>query len=389
METITYPTPTASLDLQNDVLISTHSQPNATNGTSPVKLHVHHAESSRLHEIDWNNLGFGLYFSDHMFSLDFKDGKWQNARIVPYGKVEIESALCTLHYGQAVFEGLKAFSAVDGTINIFRPQAHFKRLNRSSEMLCIPTHNSDYLLEALIELLKMDREWIPKKRGSSLYLRPLICGTDNFLGVQPSKSYNLTIMTSPVSSYYKEGMNPVKILVTDQFVRAVRGGLGAAKTPANYAASMFAAKQAKEQGYTQVLWLDGIEHEYVQEVGTMNIFFLIGDELITPPLEGTILAGITRDSVLTLARSWGMNVHERRISMTEIIAAHSNGTLKEIFGTGTAAVISPVGELTFKEKKMLINGGKIGETAMKFYDEITAIQYGEKPDPFGWVVNVK
>lgn len=362
---------------------------NETDGDLLPDITIQKTSSSRLNTIDWDNLGFGVYFSDHMFTVDYIDQAWKSPCIVPYGKIEIEPALCTLHYGQAVFEGLKAFAAVDDTINIFRPQLHSLRLNGSCEKLCIPKVDERLFLEALVRLVTIDRNWIPKKRGSSLYIRPLIYGSDNFLGVHPSANYNFTIMTSPVSSYYKEGMNPVKILVSSEYVRAVKGGLGSAKTPANYAASLLAATKAKQQGYTQVLWLDGITREFVDEVGTMNIFFYINDELITPPLEGTILAGVTRDSVLTIARSWGMKVSERRISMDEVVSAHASGELKEIFGTGTAAVISPVGELTYREKKMAINESKIGELALQLCNEISDIQYGVKPDRFGWILKVQ
>lgn len=374
----------------NETLVADIESHSKTNRSTQSQIQIYPSATTRIHETDWENLGFGAYFSDHMFVADFINNEWMNPRVVPYGKIEIEPSLCALHYGQAVFEGLKAFARAEGGINIFRPRSHAQRINHSCEKLVIPKIDEELFIEACKELVKIDRNWIPKKRGSSLYIRPIIYGTDFFLGVRPSINYNFSIMTSPVSSYYKEGLNPVKILVSSEYVRAVKGGLGSAKTPANYAASLYAQAQAKDKGYTQVLWLDGITHELVDEVGTMNIFFFINNELITPPLvEGTILAGITRDSVLTLARSWGMKVSEHRISIEEVVRAYKNGKLQEVFGTGTAAVISPVGELTFKDVKMIINGSQIGALSKKLYDEITGIQYGDRSDPFEWVVRVE
>ncbi len=364
---------------------STNGKRNGVETLLPVTL----AATTRFDAIDWDNLEFGKYFADHMFVQEYGESGWQNARIVPYGKVEMEPSLCTLHYGQAVFEGQKGFLCADGSINLFRPKDHMARLNRSCDKLCIPRIDEAMAVRALEQLVAVDRKFIPKKRGTSLYIRPFIFGSDNALGVRPSHQYLFYIITSPVASYYKEGLNPVRIYVSAEYVRAVRGGLGSAKTPANYAASLFGAQRAKDKGYTQVLWLDGITHELVDEVGTMNIFFYIGDELLTPPLDdGTILAGITRDSVITLARSWGVKVREYRISIEEVVRAYKEGKLREVFGTGTAAVISPVGELTFKDVKMHINGGDIGPLARKLYDEITGIQYGMRMDPFEWTVKV-
>jgi branched-chain amino acid aminotransferase len=343
------------------------------------------SQNSRKGNVDWNNLRFGVYFSDHIFVSDYYNGKWQDMRIEPYGIMPMEPSLCTLHYGQSIFEGLKAFPDQKGGVNIFRPIMNAKRLNHSAQRLCIPDFDENILLEGIKQLVEIDKEWIPKGEGTSLYLRPVVYGSGNFLGVHASDTYRLIVMSSPVGSYYPEGLNPVKILVTSDYVRVVRGGLGSAKTAANYAASLLGGMKAKEQGFAQVLWLDGISREYIDEVGAMNIMFVIDDVLVTPPLDqGTILAGVTRDTVLSLAREWGMRVTERRISITEIIEAHRNGHLKEVFGTGTAAVISPVGLLKYKDYDMVINDGKIGDLSWKFYNTITGIQYGKIDDTHNW-----
>lgn len=354
-----------------------------------ASISVTKATDTRINQVDWNNLGFGKYFSDHVFMADFINGAWTDLRIIPYGPMPVEPALCTLHYAQSIFEGLKAFRTADGSVNVFRPHMNAKRLNRSAEMVCIPEFDVDLLVEGIRRLIAVDYGWVPTQRGTSLYIRPVVYGSDNFLGVRASETYRLIVMTSPVASYYAEGLNPVRIKVDSTHVRAVRGGLGAAKTAANYAASIHAGKKAKEEGFAQVLFLDGVSHELVEEVGTMNIMFLIGDELITPTLEqGSILAGVTRDSVLHVARSWGVNVTERAITIEEVVAAHDAGTLKEVFGTGTAAVISPVGELVYEGRGLKINDSVIGPFAQKMYDTITGIQYGEIEDAFQWNVHI-
>jgi branched-chain amino acid aminotransferase len=348
------------------------------------------AQKTRINTVDWKNLGFGKYLADHMFVCDYANGKWGEGRIEPYGPMPMEPALCTLHYGQSIFEGLKAFHSKKGGINIFRPYMNARRLNHSAERLCIPPFDEDLLIDAMKELIKLDFDWIPKERGHSLYIRPVVFGSGNFLGVHASDTYRIVIMTSPVASYYPEGLNPVKIMVASEYVRAVRGGLGSAKTAANYAASLLASTKAKEMGYSQVLWLDAVTRNFVDEVGAMNIMFIIDGEIITPPLEqGTILAGVTRDTVLTLAREWGFKVSEKTLEITEVFKAHENGQLKEVFGTGTAAVISPVGQLTFKGNTIIMNDMEIGPNAQKFYDTITGIQYGEIDDKYGWNVHVE
>ncbi len=347
------------------------------------------ARESRIDKIDWDNLQFGYYFSDHMYIADYKNGEWEEGKIIPYGPMEIEPANCTFHYSQTIFEGLKAFRSAKGGANIFRPDQNVARLNRSAERMVIPKYDEELLLDAIKKLVEIDNAWLPKKRGESLYIRPVVFGMTNLLKVKPAEEYRLIVMTSPVTSYYASGLNPVKILIEDKYVRAVRGGTGAVKTGGNYAASLKASKKAGEIGYAQVLWLDAVNKKFVNEVGAMNIMFVIDDELITPPLdEGTILPGVTRESALTLAEEWGMNVSVRDIGLDEILQAHKDGKLKEVFGTGTAAVISPVGELGYKGDSYVVNDMKIGPIAQKFYDTITGIQYGEIEDTHGWNVEV-
>lgn len=346
------------------------------------------SKTSKIDSVDFENLGFGEVFSDHMFSMDYENGEWINQRIEPYGKIEFEPAMCTLHYAQAVFEGLKAFHVRDGSINIFRPEKNLERMNRSNERMCMPTIDEDMFFDAMTELIKLERDWIPKDTGHSLYIRPFIFGTENFLGVHPSSTYRFMIILSPVGAYYKEGFNPVSLLVPEEYVRAVKGGVGEAKTAGNYAASLLPAEIAQKKGFTQVLWLDGEHHKYIDEVGTMNIFFVIDDEVITPPLEGSILPGVTRDTALDLTKSWGMKVNERRISIDELIQSSKEGRLQEVFGTGTAAVISPVDEIQYRDTNININHGQIGPIARRLFDEISGIQYGEIPDTHGWIYNI-
>jgi len=289
-----------------------------------------------------------------------------------------------LHYGQSLFEGLKAFRGKDGKIRLFRPDKHVARLNRTAERMCIPALDPDLILRSWTTLVDVDRDWAPSSVGTSLYIRPTIIASEPFLGVRPAKEYLYYVIVSPVGPYYPEGLAPTKIKVIEDYVRAVAGGLGEAKTSANYAASLYAAEEAKHEGFTQVLWLDGVEHRWIEEVGTSNIMLKIADEVITPPLGGTILAGVTRDTALALLKSWGVRVSERRITIDEVVAAADKGTLQEVWATGTAAVISPVGELAYKGRRIVVNQGKIGATAQKLYDTIVAIQYGEAPDPHGW-----
>jgi branched-chain amino acid aminotransferase len=336
-----------------------------------------------------SELGFGQLFTDHMFLADFQEEKgWYDPRIEPYGPIAMDPASAVLHYAQAIFDGLKAFRGADGRIRVFRPQKHVERINNSARRLCIPTLDPAFALESILTLVKLERDWVPGTVGTSLYIRPIIVANEPFLGVRPAKSYLYFIILSPVGAYYPEGMAPVKILVEEKYVRAVEGGLGAAKTPGNYAASLSASEEAKHAGFTQVLFLDGVRRKYLDEVGTMNIMVRIGDEVITPPLQGTILPGVTRDSVLALMRKWGLRVSERQLSIDDVIHADKRGSLKEVWGTGTAAVISPVGELSYKGQRMVINDGKIGSLTQRLYDAIVGIQYGQAPDPDGWTVEV-
>ncbi|MBF0118529.1 MAG: branched-chain amino acid aminotransferase [Desulfobacterales bacterium] len=335
---------------------------------------------------DSKKLGFGTFFTDHMFNMDYEKGKgWHSPRIEPYSSIEMAPSTMVLHYGQAVFEGLKAFRTESGKIQLFRPKDNLKRMNRSSKLLCIPAIDEKFVLDALKELIKIEKDWVPDEPGTSLYIRPTIIATDPFLGVRASYTYRFFIILCPVGAYYAEGFNPVKIWVTKEHVRAVRGGIGEAKTPGNYAASLYAAEDAHEKGYTQVLWLDGVLQKYVEEVGSMNIFFVINGEIITPMLNGSILPGITRDSVISLAKQWKIPVSERRISIEEVFSAHENGKLEEVFGTGTAAVISPVGEIKYTDKILSINSGKVGVLSQKFFNALTDIQYGKIQDSAGWI----
>jgi branched-chain amino acid aminotransferase len=335
------------------------------------------------------DLSFGTVFTDHMFVMDFEEEKgWYDPRVEPYGPLGLDPATAVLHYGQGLFEGLKAFRGRDGTIRLFRPDRHVARLNRTAERMCIPALDPEMVLRSWTTLVDLDRDWVPSALGTSLYVRPTIIASEAFLGVRPAKEYIYFVILSPVGAYYPEGMNPVKIKVIDKYVRAVPGGLGEAKTSANYAASLYAAEEAKHEGFTQVLWLDGVHRKYIEEVGTMNIMLMIGDEVVTPPLAGTILAGVTRDSVLALLRQWGVRVSERPVTIDEVVAAADKGTLREVFGTGTAAVISPVGELAYKGQRIVVGGGGIGALTQKLYDTIVGIQYGTAPDPQGWTVAV-
>ncbi len=336
---------------------------------------------------DENNLGFGTHFTDHMFNMDYtSDLGWHNPRIEPYAPFVLDPATMVLHYGQGIFEGMKAYRADSGDIQLFRPMENFKRFSHSAKQLCMPPVDIDQAMEALRALLQVEKEWVPSAQGTSLYIRPTMIAMDPFLGVRASYTYRFFIILSPVGAYYPEGFNPIKILVTRDHVRAVRGGLGSAKTMANYAASLLAGQKAAKAGYTQVLWLDGIEQKYVEEVGSMNIFFVINDELVTPELNGSILPGITRKSVLQLARQWGLTATEKTISIDEIIEASRAGTLKEVFGSGTAAVISPVSELKYEDEIISIGDGSVGPMAQRFFDAIMDIQYGRAKDELGWIV---
>ncbi|MCG8568212.1 MAG: branched-chain amino acid aminotransferase [Desulfobacterales bacterium] len=333
-----------------------------------------------------SELGFGTVFTDHMFVMDYTEGQgWHDPRIEPFADFTMSPAAMVFHYGQAIFEGLKAYKTPEGKIQLFRARDNFARMNRSAKGLCIPELDVDLVMDALKQLVKLEEKWIPETLGTSLYIRPTIIAMDPFLGVRSSYKFKFFIILSSVGAYYAEGFNPVKIWVEKEHVRAVKGGVGEFKTAGNYAASLYAGEDAKKEGYAQVLWLDGVERKYIEEVGAMNIFFVIDGELVTPELNGSILPGITRYSVLAMARKWGMTVSERKISIDELFKASEDGRLTEAFGSGTAAVISPVGEIRYDEKIMNIGDGKPGEIAMKLYDALTAIQYGKAEDTENWI----
>ncbi len=335
-------------------------------------------------------LGFGHIFTDHMFMMNYTEGKgWHDARIVPYGNLSLDPSAMVFHYGQEMFEGLKAYRGEDDTIYLFRPDMNAKRANASNERLCIPEIPEDMFVEAVKAVVDIDRDWVPSDPGTSLYIRPFVIATDEFLGVAPSKTYLFIVILSPSGAYYESGLAPVGIWIEDEYVRAVKGGMGFAKTGGNYAASLIAQVKAHDSGYSQVLWLDGVERKYIEEVGAMNIMFKIGGKVITPALNGSILPGITRNSILHVCRSWGYEVEERRISVEELVAAAKDGTLEEVWGTGTAAVVSPVGKLRYMDDVMTIGDGGIGELIQKLYDELTGIQWGKREDPYGWRIEVK
>ena len=330
-------------------------------------------------------LGFGKIFTDHMFVMDYTKGKgWHDARVVPFENLSMSPAAMVFHYGQEMFEGLKAYVGKDGNIYMFRPDMNAKRTNKTNERLCIPQLDEEDFVEAIKAVVTVDKDWIPTEEGTSLYIRPFIIATDEYLGVKPSDTYKFMVILSPSGAYYASGINPVGIWIEDEYVRAVKGGMGFAKTGGNYACSLAGQVKAHDDGYSQVLWLDGVERKYIEEVGAMNIFFKIDGKIVTPALSGSILPGVTRDSVITLCKSWGMEVEERRISIDEVAEAHKNGKLEEVFGTGTAAVISPVGKLRWKDDVMVINDNKIGEVSQRIYDTVTGIQLGKLEDKFGW-----
>jgi len=337
-----------------------------------------------------STLGFGKFFTDHMFIMDYaKDKGWYNARIVPFANISLHPASTVLHYGSEIFEGLKAYRRADGEVQLFRPMENIRRMNVSAERLCLPTIPEDLAFEVLTKFVSIEKDWTPSANGTSLYLRPFMFGNDETLGVHAVHNATFVIIASPVGSYYKEGSNPVRIMIEDEDVRAVRGGTGYAKCGGNYAASNRAGKRAEEKGYSQVLWLDGVERKYIEEVGAMNVMFKINGEVVTPMLSGSILPGITRKSCIEVLKNKGYKVSERLLSIDELAQSLEDGTLEEAWGCGTAAVVSPIGELCYKDKKYIVNGGKIGEVTQNLYDTLTGIQWGKIQDTFGWTVIVK
>jgi branched-chain amino acid aminotransferase len=336
-----------------------------------------------------DSYGFGRYFSDHMFIADYtKSQGWVSPRVVPYQPLELDPGASVLHYGQALFEGMKAFRGVDGKIRLFRPQMNSLRMRQGAERLCMQAPESEFFLEAVRQLVQVEADWVPRKAGTALYLRPTLIGTEAFLGVRPAEGFMFYIIASPVGGYYGEGIGTVKIWVEQKYSRSAPGGIGAVKAGGNYAASLYASTEAKKRGYSQVLWLDSSEKKFVEEVGTMNVFFRIGDRVITPPLGGTILPGVMRDSAVQLLEKLGIPLEQRRITLDEVLKAHEQGELKEIFGTGTAASISPVGELGIGDRQLVINGGLSGSIATQLHQTITDLQYGRTPDTLGWITEV-
>jgi len=332
------------------------------------------------------NLAFGRNFTDHYFEMDYNSEKgWHNAIIKKYGTFPVSPATMVFHYGQAIFEGLKAYKQIDGRVAIFRPEKNFERLNNSAERMCIPKVDEKFVLDALKKLIEIEQDWIPTQKGYSLYVRPLVFGSDPILGVKPSDEYKFMMFLSPVGPYYPQGFKPVPIYVTDQFVRAAKKGIGECKTAANYAASFAGQAEAKKHGYSQVLWLDGIEQKYLEEVGAMNIFVQFKDEVTTPMLNGSILPGITRLSCLQILKDWKYNTTERLISIQEVIDAYKSGRLVEMFGTGTAAIISSVSKLKFNDTILQFNEERAGELSTKLYNELIGIQFGEIEDRYGWM----
>ena len=354
-----------------------------------VKFSARSAEQLKIPPASMSGVIFGTVFSDHMFCMEWEEGKgWHNAEIKPYGPLMLEPSSMVLHYAQMSFEGLKAYQTDSGEHVLFRPRENFKRMNRTSLRMCLPELDVEEVLTTLKKLLRLDSGWVPYEAGTSLYIRPTILATEEAIGLKVSSKYLFFIILSPVGPYYPQGFNPVKIMVSEKYVRAVPGGVGYAKTGGNYAASILAEKEAKELGYTQVLWLDAVERRYIEEVGSMNIFFLINEEIVTPQLTGSILPGITRMSVLELGKHWGLKVSERRVSIDEILKGLKDGSVTEIFGSGTAAVISPVGVLSYKGEECQVGNRETGPITSRFYEQLTGIQYGKVADPFDWVESI-
>lgn len=338
---------------------------------------------------DEKSLGFGRIFTDHMFLMDYSDKEgWHNGRIVPFGMIPTHPASTVFHYGAEIFEGMKAYRAANGDIQLFRPMENVKRFNNSAARLCLPQLDEEGCLNAISTLVELEKDWVPHSEGTSLYIRPFMYGNDPHLGVHAVANATFAIICSPVGAYYKEGINPVKIAIEEEDVRAVRGGTGYAKCGGNYAASLRAGQKAEQNGFTQVLWLDGVERKYIEEVGSMNVMFKLGETIVTPALTGSVLPGITRKSCIDLLKAWGYTVEERLFSVDELIAAAENGTLKEAWGTGTAAVVSPIGKLYYNGVTHVVTDNQIGALTQKLYDELTSIQWGKKEDVFGWTYKV-
>jgi branched-chain amino acid aminotransferase len=353
------------------------------------QISIHPSADLKMKPQDELMLPFGRHFTDHMFLMNYSlEREWYNPRIVPYGVLPLDPAASSLHYGQAVWEGMKAYRTSGGDIQLFRPRENFLRLNRSAARLVMPALDPDFVVDALKQLLRIDQEWVPHLKGTSIYIRPIMIAIEPFLGVHPATEMLFYIILSPVGPYFTKGFSPIKLYVENQYVRASEGGVGNSKNSGNYAASLMAATEAKKKGFDQVLWLDGKEHRWIEEIGTMNVFFKIDDHIITPPLGDSILPGITRDSVIKLFKSIGISVIERKISIDEIIEGIKTGKVTECFGTGTACVIAPVNLLQYKENSFQIGNGEIGSLTNWVYTTLTGIQYGEKDDPFKWIEKI-
>ncbi|MDX5347354.1 MAG: branched-chain amino acid aminotransferase [Hymenobacteraceae bacterium] len=348
-------------------------------------INIQQVAESRISELDYNNIQFGTIFSDHMLIADFENGEWQSPQIVPYGNLALSPATSAIHYGQSIFEGMKAYKNPQGEVVLFRPLDNFKRLNKSAVRMCMPELPEEIFMQGLTQLLQLDNKWVPPTSGCALYLRPFMFATDDFIGVRPSSRYKFIIFSCPVNKYYAA---PLRVKIEQQYVRSVEGGAGFAKAAGNYGAALYPAKLAQENGYHQLIWTDAYEHKYIEESGTMNIMFVIGDKLITPALSTSILAGITRDSVLTLARDWGMTVEERKVSIDEVIEAQQNGTLKEAFGVGTAATIAPIQVIGYKDQDYELPEIETREFSNKVAHELEQIRTGQAPDPYGWIYKV-
>ena len=336
-----------------------------------------------------STLVFGKNMTDHMFLVDYDEGQgWHDPRIVPYGPLQIDPAAKVLHYAEEIFEGLKAYRTADGSIQLFRVMDNIQRMNDSADRLCLPQIPAELAMAGITELVKLEQDWVPHEKDTSLYIRPFMIGLDPALGVHSSHHVQFIVIVCPVGAYYPEGLNPVKIYIEDEDVRAVKGGTGMAKTGGNYAASLRAGNRAEKKGYTQVLWLDGVHRKYIEEVGAMNVMFKVAGKVLTPDLNGSVLPGITRRSCIQLLKDWGYEVEERRISAQELFDAAENGTLEEAWGTGTAAVVSPIGELAEGDKKVTINNNEIGPVTQRLYDELTGIQWGRVADPHNWITKI-
>lgn len=353
--------------------------------TDVQKISIQRVEKSRVNEFDFSNMPFGKFYTDHMFMADFREGNWKNLRIIPYGKITVSPATPALHYSHTIFEGLKAHRSEKGEALLFRPLENLKRLNKSADRMCLAPVPEEMYMESLRTLIDLERAWIPETPGSSLYIRPFLFSADEFIGIRPSVDFTYMVILSPVGAYYAA---PVKVKIETHFTRAVEGGTGAAKTGGNYGGAIYPAKLAQEEGYHQLIWTDGKKHEYIEESGTMNVMFVIGDTLITPALNDSILPGITRDSVLTMVKSWGRKIEERKVSVKEIVEALKNKTLKEAFGVGTAATIAHIETIGYEGNNYALPPVESREWANKIYNELEGIKRGTKPDPFGWIVKM-